>query len=97
MIPVTILINGQPIFTRSAIRVEMQDGVGRYKSDDGRIIRHKYDDGAVSLAQKLLKTIKEPKHDEPEAAPAVNAAGVGVRAGMDAEITALARVHGGVA
>lgn len=64
MITVAILINGQPIFTRSAVRVEMKNGTGYYRCDDGQVIQHRYSSGAVPLAQKLLKTIKEPKHDK---------------------------------
>ena len=63
MITVTVAINGQPIYTRSAVREELRDGVGYYAVDDGSVLAHKYDDGAVALAIKLLKTIKEPKHD----------------------------------
>lgn len=64
MITVAILINGQPIFTRTAVRVDMKNGMGYYKCDDGKVIQHRYNSGAVPLAQKLLKTIKEPKHDK---------------------------------
>jgi hypothetical protein len=59
MLTVTILVNGQPIFTRSVVnRIEEEGG---YVSDDGQIIKHKPKDGAVSLAIKVLKTIKEVK------------------------------------
>lgn len=60
MITVTILINGQPLYTRSAFRLEGKQGeVCKYKCDDGSIITHNYNDGAVQLAHKLLDTIKE--------------------------------------
>lgn len=60
MITVSILINGQPLYTRSAYRLEGKQGeVCKYKCDDGSIITHNYDDGAVKLAHKLLDTIKE--------------------------------------
>lgn len=61
MITVTISINGAPIYTRSAIRaVTAEPNI--YKVDDGSEITHRYNDGAVVLAHKLLDTIKEPKH-----------------------------------
>ena len=48
MITISILINGQPLYTRSAFRLEGKQGeVCKYKCDDGSIITHKYDDGAV--------------------------------------------------
>lgn len=53
MITVAILINGHPIAARSAYRVKN----GEYKCDDGTLIKHKYADGAVELAKKLLDTI----------------------------------------
>lgn len=40
---------------RSARRVKP----GVYACDDGSIINHDYEDGAVELAHKMLKTIKE--------------------------------------
>ena len=60
MLTVSILINGQPIYTRSAFRLEGKKGEEcKYKCDDGSIITHNYNDGAVKLAHKLLDTIKE--------------------------------------
>ena len=65
MITVSILINGNPIYTRSAIRESGSIGeVCAYKCDDGSIITHHYDDGAVTLAHKMLDTIKEPSKEE---------------------------------
>lgn len=55
MITVAILINGHPIMARSAVRV----AEGVYRIDDGTLIKHNYDDGAVKLSIKMLKTIKE--------------------------------------
>lgn len=55
MITVAILINGNPIMARSASRVK--DGL--YKCDDGTMIEHNYELGAIPLAKKLLDTIKE--------------------------------------
>lgn len=55
MITVAILINGNPLMARSARRIEP----GVYRCDDGTIIKHMYEDGALPLAHKLLDTIKE--------------------------------------
>ena len=65
MITVTIFINGSPIITRSASRTK--DGLGtdkdysEYTSDDGKKIWHIPEDGAVALAIKMLKEVKEVK------------------------------------
>lgn len=65
MITVSILINGQPIYTRSATReAGSTDEVCTYKCDDGSILVHCYADGAVSLAHQMLDTIKEPSKEE---------------------------------
>lgn len=61
MITVTVSINGQPIFTRSAVRVVTGEP-NQYRVDDGTTIEHHYDAGAVELAKKMLDTIKEPRH-----------------------------------
>lgn len=62
MITVSILINGQPIYTRSARRLtEKGKGNCAYAVDTGQTIEHNYEDGAVVLAKKLLDTIKEEK------------------------------------
>ena len=64
MITVTILINGHPIFTRSAInRGQSKRSLRktRYELDDGSEILHKREDGAVVLAKKMLDTIRELK------------------------------------
>jgi hypothetical protein len=60
MITVAILINGNPIMARSATQErERRDGVCEYRCDDGSVIEHDPDDGAVALAHKLLNTIRE--------------------------------------
>lgn len=63
MISVAIMINGNPIMARSAVNkgIEFDDGNVEYLCDDGTIIYHNPDDGAVELAIKLLKTIQEQK------------------------------------
>jgi hypothetical protein len=59
MLTVSISINGEPIFTRTVVnRVEE---TGKYICDDGSFIEHNYEEGAVALAIKALKTIKEIK------------------------------------
>lgn len=61
MITVSILINGQPIFTRTAVnKGETQPkGYCKYLLDDGSTILHKRENGAVSLAKLMLDKIKE--------------------------------------
>lgn len=61
MITVTILINGNPILTRSAVnRIELNDqGETKYTTDAGDVLYHKRDKGAVELAKKMLDSIKE--------------------------------------
>lgn len=60
MITVSILINAQPIFTRSARNNNStKNGKTKYVTDAGDIIWHKRDDGAIDLAIAMLKTIKE--------------------------------------
>lgn len=64
MITVSILINGNPVLTRSAVNRTPERGDDkpcRYQVDDGSFIMHKRSDGAVVLAHKLLDKIKEPK------------------------------------
>jgi hypothetical protein len=65
VITVSILINGNPIFTRSAVRTVTRERGHpcEYKTDDGTVISHVYEDGAVVLAKKLLDTIKEPRRE----------------------------------
>ncbi|HPQ42912.1 MAG TPA: hypothetical protein PKZ42_01695 [Syntrophales bacterium] len=59
MLTVSISINGNVIYTRSGINRLQKLGV--YLCDDGSKIKHKREDGAVKLAIKALKTIKEVK------------------------------------
>jgi hypothetical protein len=61
MITVSILINGQPIFTRTAVNIgNADDGIhSAYELDTGQILKHKREAGAVVLAIKMLRTIKE--------------------------------------
>ena len=64
MITVTILINGHPIHTRSAVNKSNHpytDKPNRYEVDDGTLISHIPKDGAVELAKRMLDTIKEVK------------------------------------
>ena len=65
MLTVAILINGQPIMARSAVNTGavLDDGRVVYAVDDGSKILHKPSDGAVRLAEYLLKTIKEQRND----------------------------------
>jgi len=60
MITVNILMNGQPIYTRSAKNVKKMKGdMYQYKLDDGSEIVHNRKHGAIKLAIKMLKQIKE--------------------------------------
>lgn len=55
-------ISGNCLFARSCHRLEEtnEQGEHKYCVDDGSIIWHDRDDGAVVLAQKLLDTIECP-------------------------------------
>lgn len=68
MITVSISVNGgQPIYARTAVRIEGKEGeTCIYYLDDGSKVKHKYDDGAVALAIKMLRTIQEVKKQETE-------------------------------
>ncbi len=60
MLSVSICINGQPIYARTAVNQgEQPSGFTKYLLDDGSTVLHKPEDGAVALAIQLLKTIKE--------------------------------------
>ena len=61
MLTVAILINGQPIMARSAVNTGkiLANGCTVYEVDDGSKVHHHTENGAVKLAEKLLKTIKE--------------------------------------
>ena len=61
MITVAILINGNPLMARSATNTlnETPDGRQIYMLDTGERMVHRREDGAVKLAIKMLKTIKE--------------------------------------
>jgi len=63
MITVAILINGQPILTRSARNIGLANdltGAHKYKVDDGRMLTHHRGDGALALAKRMLDGIEEP-------------------------------------
>jgi len=58
MISVVISINGNPILARSTKRIDGETKeVCSYQVDDGSIIKHKPNEGAVILAKKMLDTI----------------------------------------
>lgn len=59
MLTVSISINGEPIFARTVTNRVKETGY--YLCDDGSKIKHNPKDGAVDLAIKALKTIKEVK------------------------------------
>lgn len=57
MITVSISINGEPIYTRTAVNRLKEHGV--YILDTGERIHHNPEDGAVELAVKMLSTIED--------------------------------------
>ncbi len=58
MLTVAILLNGEPLMARSAVKIgHPSDGLTMYRVDDGTIIYHDRKDGALVLAKKLLDTI----------------------------------------
>ena len=59
MLTVAILKNGNVLMARSVVNKIKEKGV--YLCDDGSEIKHDPEDGAVELAIKMLKTIKEVK------------------------------------
>lgn len=64
MISVSISINANAIYTRTAIRIKdpTSDRPNAiYKVDDGNYIQHNPDDGAIKLAKKLLDLVEESK------------------------------------
>lgn len=65
MITVTISINGEPIFTRSAVNKKTgSHGLTKYHLDSGRTILHRRSDGAIKLAKMMLDDIKEKFLDD---------------------------------
>ena len=74
MLTVTISINGRTIFARSAVnKGETHEGYVSYLVDDGSVVFHKPEDGAVALSKMLLDLIKEQTH-EPLSFDALNKA-----------------------
>lgn len=65
MISVSIAINAEAIYARTATRqVIRTDGKTLYHLDDGSSLLHNAEDGAVALAIAMLRTIKEAKRKE---------------------------------
>ena len=68
MITINIVINSNTIYSRTAVNVtEIDDhpitdnSMCLYEVDSGQIIKHRFGDGAIVLAKKMLDTIKEVK------------------------------------
>ena len=58
MITVSISINGNPILTRSATQGDpLGQGRYEYNLDDGGVVEHSYNAGAVVLAKMMLDKI----------------------------------------
>lgn len=60
MITVSVSINGEPIYTRTAVNRLKEHGV--YIQDTGERIHHDPNEGPVALAIKMLNTI----YDNPD-------------------------------
>jgi len=58
MLVVKLEVNGRVIYARHAVNVsdEYGKGVQRYRLDNGKVVEHVYEDGAVVLARKILET-----------------------------------------
>jgi hypothetical protein len=69
MLTVAILLNGHPLVAKNAINLSRKNKKGQtaYRTDSGEIIWHAREEGAVALAHKLLKTIRNDK--PPKAQP----------------------------
>lgn len=66
MISVQIKINNETLYTIEANRIEDftgEDKIYRYlvHGTGGKIIKHKYSDGALKLVQKLIKVMDDLK------------------------------------
>jgi len=61
MITVSIAINGEPIFTRTAVNTAqvLENGCTVYELDCESKVHHRCEDGVVKLAKKMLGKIKE--------------------------------------
>lgn len=60
MITVSISINGEPIFARTAVNIgKVSNGFTKYKLDSGNTVLHKRKEGAVALAKLMLNDIKD--------------------------------------
>ena len=70
MISVIVYINDRPIYMRNALNIthdhgtKIDESLDKYKCDDGTMLAHNRDDGAVKLAIKMLETIEEMKHEQ---------------------------------
>jgi len=55
------MVNGKPIFTRSArnISTHYGDGPNEYKVDTGEVIEHDVNQGFAKLGIKLLETVDD--------------------------------------
>lgn len=71
MISVTICINNRPIVHRSAVNVrrnkhaKLGQAICDYEVDDGRVLVHDRDEGAVALAIRMLEGVHEVKEGYP--------------------------------
>lgn len=64
MLRVQIHINFMPILDTHVVRIKggmEPDDINTYRMPDGITFKHRYGDGAVKLAIKMLRRLKEPK------------------------------------
>lgn len=64
MLRVRLHINFTPILDTHVVRIQggcEPDDINTYEMIDGRKFKHRYGDGAIKLAIKMLRRLKEPK------------------------------------
>lgn len=61
MLTVEIYMNWTLIGRETAIRIKgdtKPDSINTYRLSDGKIIKHRYGDGAAKLAEKMMRNLK---------------------------------------
>ena len=62
MLIVDIYVNSTHIGRETAVRIKggtNPDDLNTYKLSDGKILKHRYGDGAAKLAQKMMKNLQK--------------------------------------
>ena len=67
MITVSISINAEPIYGRTAVNTghQKEGGFMEYRLDDGSVIWYLPRHGAIALAKRMLDTIEEVRREGP--------------------------------